>query len=89
MSYGDEILLYFEEIGKCRFTITKFYPERVDSIYIVDTDLKVDFDEPLGFKEKVEAEKTVMKYVVVRDEASQVKTLNMKKPGLFFAWDEL
>lgn len=89
LSYGDEILLYFEEIGKCRFTITKIYPENLDSIYIVDTDLNVEFDEPLGFKEKIEAEKTVMKYVLVGEESTEIKSLNMKKPGLFFSWDEL
>ncbi|ELA42902.1 uncharacterized protein VICG_00217 [Vittaforma corneae ATCC 50505] len=89
LSYGDEILLYFEEIGKCRFTVTKIYPEHLDVIYIVDTDLKVDFDEPLGYKEKIESEKTVMKYVVVGNDDQPIKSLNMKKPGLFFGWDNL
>lgn len=89
LSYGDEILLHFEDIGNCRFTVTKVYPESVDSIYIVDTDLKVDFDEPLGYKEMVESNKTVMKYVTVGDEDGDVKSFNMKKPGLFYGWDEL
>jgi len=89
LSYGDEILLDFEEIGRCRFTITKVYPENLDSIYIVDTDLKVDFDEPLGYREKMESEKTVMKYVVIGDENCETRSFNMKKPGLFFGWDDL
>lgn len=89
LSYGDEILLYFEEIGRCRFTVTKIYPEHLDVIYIVDTDLKVDFDEPLGYKEKIESEKTVMKYVVTGNGDLPIRTLNMKKPGLFFGWDDL
>lgn len=89
LSYGDEILLHFEEIGRCRFTVTKVYPEKLEAIYIVDTDLKVDFDEPLGYKEKVESEKTVMKYVLIGDEESEIKSLNMKKPGIFFGWESL
>lgn len=89
LSYGDEILLDFEDIGKCRFTITKIFPEHLDSIYIVDTDLNVDFDEPLGYKEKLESEKTVMKYLEVGNENEDTKTLKMKKIGIFLDWDAL
>lgn len=89
LSYGDEILLDFEDIGRCRFTITKIFPEYLDSIYIVDTDLNVDFDEPLGYKEKMENEKTVMKYVEIGNENGKVKTLEMKKIGLLFDWNTL
>lgn len=86
LSYGDEILLNFEDIGRCRFTVTKIYPENQESIYIVDTDLNVDFNEPLGYKEKIESERTVMKYISVREDT---KILEMGKPGIFVDWDAL
>lgn len=89
LSYGDEILLNFEDIGHCRFTITQIYPETLDSIYLVDTDLNVDFDEPLGYQEKLESEKTVLKYAKIGNEKRDVKSFNLKKVGLFLDWESL
>lgn len=89
LSYGDEVLLNFAEIGKCRFTVTKITPEWLSTIYIVDTDLNVEFNEPLGYKEKIESEKTVMKYVQVKETEGNIKLFKMTKPGLFFDWASL
>jgi len=88
LSYGDEILLNFEDIGRCRFTVTKIFPETEDTIYIVDTDLNVDFDEPLGYQEKLESEKSVLKYVHVHQE-DDYKVIRFDKTGLLFDWDAL
>ncbi|KAI5148672.1 ubiquitin fusion degradation protein 1 [Enteropsectra breve] len=90
LSYGDEIVLPFEDIGICRFTITQIYPETLESIYLVDTDLNVDFEEPLGYQEKIEAEKTVMKYVSVGPaEKAKSKIVRMERLGLVTKWDEI
>lgn len=88
LSYGDEILLYFEDIGRCRFTVTKIEPDWLSTIYIVDTDLKVDFEEPIGYKEKVESEKTVLKYIKTEEIDGGIHVLKMKKLGLFFDWPQ-
>lgn len=88
LSAGDEILLNFEDIGRCRFTVTKIIPEDADSIYIVDTDLNVDFDEPIGYKEKIENEKSVLKYIDIIEE-NGVKILKCNKDVLFIDWKAL
>lgn len=89
LSYGDEILLNFEDIGPIRFTVTQIFPEHVDSVYLVDTDLNVDFEEPFGYREKIESERTVKKYVEIGTEKEEVKSLRMKRVGLFMDWDHL
>lgn len=89
LTYGDEILLNFEEIGNIRFTITQILPAHLESIYIVDTDLDIEFEEPLGYQSKIENEKTVLKYVEVGNEDREVKSLKMKRMGLFLDWDNL
>ncbi|KAM0681547.1 hypothetical protein GINT2_000060 [Glugoides intestinalis] len=89
LTYGDEIMLQFADIGICRFTVTKVYPEDLDTIYIVDTDLKTDFDEPLGYKEKIESEKSIMKYVDIKSDENSIKTIKLSKPSLFVGWSDL
>ncbi|KAI5169616.1 ubiquitin fusion degradation protein 1 [Pancytospora epiphaga] len=89
VSYGDEILLNFEEVGNIRFTIAEIFPENCESIYLVDTDLKVDFEEPLGYRQKLEDEKTVLKYVEIGDEDRETKSLRIKRVGMFLDWDNL
>lgn len=89
LSYGDEILLNFEDIGNMRFTVTQIFPEHLESIYLVDTDLNVDFDEPIGYRKKLENEKTVLKYVEIGSEETEHKSLTMKRVGFFLDWDNL
>jgi ubiquitin fusion degradation protein 1 len=89
LSYGDEILLYFNDIGKCRFTITKTVPEHLSTIYIVDTDLRVDFEEPMGYKAKIESERSMMKYVHIGEAIDGKNKLKLKKFGIFFDWENL
>lgn len=89
LTYGDEILLSFEEFGNMRFTVTNIDPEPLESIYLVDTDLNVDFDEPIGYRKKIENEKTVMKYVEIQDDSVEPKRLRMKRVGFFLDWDSL
>lgn len=87
VSYGDEILLSFEYFGNMRFTVTNVVPEEVDTIYLVDTDLNVDFDEPIGYAKKLEDEKTVRKYMEIEKKEDDVRIFRMKKIGFFTDWD--
>lgn len=93
ISYGDEILLNFEDIGNIRFTVTQIYPEHLDSLYLVDTDLNVDFDEPIGYQKKIKDEKTVLKYVQIDDseksKGNGPKAMEMSRIGLFLDWDNI
>lgn len=83
LSCGDEILCSFDEYEPMRFTVAHIEPA-FEAIYIVDTDLSVDFLEPIGYKEKVEDEKSVQKYLLV-DQSSNLehKPIKMSKLGLF------
>lgn len=82
LSEGDEILCNFDEFGSMRFTVTHIEPSN-DAIYIVDTDLAVDFLEPIGFKDKMESEKSVVKYLEITDTGHGIKTIRMTKLGLY------
>lgn len=82
LSEGDEILCQFDDAGPIRFTVAHIEPSS-DAIYIVDTDLAVDFLEPIGFKEKVERERTVTRYLEVVDAPHDIKPIRMKKLGLY------
>lgn len=82
LTRGDEILCKFEEIGDVRFTVTEVDPGN-DGIYIIDTDLEVEFLPPIGYAEKVENEKSVIKYVEFNDvDGNEIITMN--KFGLWF-----
>lgn len=89
LTYGDQILLKFDEIGCCRFEVSNVFPETEDSIYIVDTDLEVDFKEPIGFKEKIENEKSIMKYVKLDKNKGDIKSFSLSKIGYFTDWDSI
>jgi len=89
LSYGDEILLSFEDIGNCRFTVTEVYPSEYVSIYLVDTDLHVDFDEPIGYKEKIESERSVLKYVSIVPGRGDIQGVRLKRVGLALDWDAI
>ncbi|AFM99212.1 ubiquitin fusion-degradation protein [Encephalitozoon hellem] len=82
LSEGDEILCQFDEVGSIRFTVAHIEPLS-NAVYIVDTDLAVDFLEPIGFKDKMERERTVAKYVEVIDSPHDIKPIKMKKLGLY------
>ncbi len=88
LTVGDEILLNFEDFGNMRFTVINVFPEDVDTIYLVDTDLNVDFKEPIGYYKKIEDEKTVLKYVET-EKKGDYKIIKMKKIGFFTDWDNL
>lgn len=88
LSFGDEIKMNFEEIGPCRFTVTKIYPENKDSIYIVDTDLNVEFDEPIGYKEYIEDQKTAKKHIKI-NKINDIEILELDGIGYFCDWDAL
>lgn len=84
LTLGDEVLFNFEEFGPMRFGVVEIEPSLENAIYIVDTDLSVDFCEPLGYQEKVENEKTVNKYLEVIEEDLEYKPIRMKCLGLSF-----
>ena len=87
LSKGDEIVLYFEEKGVMRFTVSEIQPAD-DAIYIVDTDLEVDFLPPLGYEEKMRQERSVMPFVEVWGDG-EAKPIRMKQRGLFFDFGAL
>lgn len=89
LGYGNEILLYLTDIGDCRFTITEVVPEYAESVYLADVDLNVDFDEPMDYKEKLEENKTVIKYIEVAEDIDGIKVVRMKRVGLFLDWDNI
>lgn len=82
LSEGDEILCCFDETDPIRFTVAHIEPPG-DAIYIVDTDLAVDFLEPIGFKEKIESERSVTKYLDVVDTDHVAKPIRMRRLGLY------
>ncbi|KHN69704.1 ubiquitin fusion-degradation protein [Ordospora colligata] len=82
LSEGDEILCLFDEIGPIRFTVACIKPTS-SGIYIVDTDLAVDFLEPIGFKDKIEREKSVKKYIEIMGTDHKVKPIRMTRLGLY------
>ena len=84
LSKGDEIVLLVGEKGPMRFTVSETNPQD-DAIYIVDTDLKVEFLPPLGYEKKMEEERSVLPFVEVRDAGGR-RTIRMKKRGLFFGF---
>ncbi|TBT99737.1 ubiquitin fusion-degradation protein [Hamiltosporidium magnivora] len=88
LTQGDEILCDFEEFGDIRFTVTSVGPAG-DAIYIIDTDLSVDFQPPIGYAEKLENERTVMKYVEIVESENGIKYVKMKKLGLCLDFGEI
>lgn len=88
LTQGDEILCEFEEVGPIRFTVAEIKPEG-DGIYIVDTDLSVEFMEPIGYSEKIENERTVMRYMEIEEGDDKPRIIRMKKMGLFFDYKAL
>lgn len=85
LSKGDEIVLYFEEQGPMRFTVSEVQPAD-DAIYIVDTDLEVEFLPPIGYEEKMQQERSVIPFVDTFGNENP-KPIKMKKPGLFFNFE--
>ncbi|EQB60258.1 ubiquitin fusion degradation protein 1 [Vairimorpha apis BRL 01] len=83
LSLNDNISCMFDEYGEISFTVVEIEPNVKQGIYIVDTDLSVDFCEPLGYKEKIENERTVNKYLEV-SEVDGIKIVRMKEMGLSF-----
>lgn len=85
LTQGDEILC---KLNNCnmRFTVDTIEPE-CNGIYIVDTDLSVEFLPPIGYEEKVESERTVEKYVEITEENGN-KIINMHRLGLWFNYDK-
>lgn len=88
LSLSDEILLNLEGVGPCRFTITKINPKKENYIYIVDTDLEADFDEPIGYKEYLEDQKSVNKYFRI-EKTKEADLLKFDKIGYFCDWESI
>lgn len=84
LTCGDEIVCSFDEYGVMRFTVNQIEPDD-DAIYIVDTDLIVEFLPPIGYEEKLENEKSVMRFVEFDDvEDDDIKCVRMKERGICF-----
>ncbi|KAL6122893.1 hypothetical protein NUSPORA_00155 [Nucleospora cyclopteri] len=65
LTLGDEIRINFEEFKNIAFTVTSIEPEEKNAIYIVDTDLNVEFEEPIGYQEEMKKERTVLRHCMV------------------------
>ncbi|KCZ76633.1 hypothetical protein H311_02363 [Anncaliia algerae PRA109] len=88
LSPNDEIVLYFDEKGPLRFTVKEIKPP-AKAIYIVDVDLKVDFLPPLGYEEKLNAEKSVLPFLEVIEGEEEFKEIRMKELGVFYDFNSL
>lgn len=89
LTVGDEILCKFEEIGHIRFTVSDTEPENT-GIYIVDTDLSVEFLPPLGYEEKIESERTILKYAKIdKDYGNDLKRVKFDVIGVCFDFSSL
>lgn len=86
LTLNDEIECMFSEVGLIKFTVVEIEPSSSGVIYTVDTDLSVDFCEPVGYKEKLEDEKTVNKYLEIKNVVKEVKIIGMSKLGLSFSF---
>ncbi|EPR79719.1 Ubiquitin fusion degradation protein 1 [Spraguea lophii 42_110] len=84
LTIGDEIYCNFEEHEPIRFTVTEM-DRGLSSIYIVDTDLSVDFLPPLGYEEKVEREKSAKRFIErIKKDGEEYDVVKMKENGLYF-----
>ncbi|KAF7675372.1 Ubiquitin fusion degradation protein 1 like protein [Astathelohania contejeani] len=81
LTTGDEILCCFEDYGPIRFTVSECQPEG-EGIYIVDTDLSVDFLPPIGYEEKLEREKSVKRYLRILPSSHPIKPIRITGLGL-------
>lgn len=89
LTKGDEIICNFDEIGHVRFTISDIAPDG-NGIYIVDTDLSVEFLPPLGYEEKLERERTVLKYVEIpKDGDNKLKKVRFNAIGVCFNFKDV
>ncbi|RVD92709.1 ubiquitin fusion degradation 1 [Tubulinosema ratisbonensis] len=88
LSPNDEILLYFDEKGPLRFTVKEVHPP-AKAVYIVDVDLKVDFLPPIGYEEKIQAEKSVLPFLEVKETNEEFKEISMKELGVFYDFNNL
>ncbi|ORD96262.1 hypothetical protein HERIO_1804 [Hepatospora eriocheir] len=71
------------------FTVTEVSPDVCDSIYTVDRDLNVEFEEPIGYQQKVESERTVTKYLEMGKITDNVIEVKCNGCTLFTDFDQL
>ncbi|ORD99518.1 hypothetical protein A0H76_717 [Hepatospora eriocheir] len=71
------------------FTVTEVSPDVCDSIYTVDRDLNVEFEEPIGYQQKVESERTVTKYLEMGKITDNVTEVKCNGCTLFTDFDQL
>lgn len=82
LSVGDEIMCNIIDFGPMRFTIGDVLNEE-GVIYTVDTDLEVDFMEPIGYKKMIEeSSNNFIKYKV--DKESGYTLIESSGLGLVF-----
>lgn len=89
VTLGDEIRLNFQEFKNMAFTVTHIDPDYEGSIYIVDTDLNAEFEEPLGYREEQKQEKTVLKHCEKGEETKGFTPFKQKGLSLFLDFDLL
>lgn len=85
LSRGDDIALILED-SKITFTVTETEPKE-GGIYIVDVDLGVEFLPPIGYEEKLENEKSILKYIEICDLEDGQKSVVMRRNGVYFCRD--
>ncbi|KAG0440460.1 Ubiquitin fusion degradation protein 1 like protein [Dictyocoela muelleri] len=85
LTRGDDIVLVLENT-KITFSVTETDPKDI-GIYIVDVDLAVEFLPPIGYEEKLENEKSILKFIEIYDLEDGHKSVRMNKNGIYFCRD--
>lgn len=87
LTQGDEISLTFSGNKTMGFTV-KSVSNDEGSVYIVDTDLNVEFEAPIGYEEKLKKERTVLNCCDVVEE-NGIKKFIQKGLTLFLDFEKL
>ena len=82
VTLGDEIRLNFIDFKNMAFTVTSMEPDENGAVYIVDTDLNVEFEAPIGFEEKLKEERTVLKHCELEKEPDSKGVYKFVQKGL-------
>lgn len=88
LTAGDEIRLNFVDFKNMAFTVVNIEPNEEGSVYIVDTDLNVEFEAPLGFEEQMKKEKTVLNFCIT-EKHEKYSLFEQKGITLFLDFEKL
>lgn len=87
LTIGDEIRLNFIHFKNMIFSVIEVDPSYDNSIYIVDTDLNVEFEEPLGYQEELKENRTVLKHCNIGESNEKYTSFQQNGLTLFLGFD--